>query len=397
LISTSTAGFDRDQHVLIVGAGVGGLCLAQGLRRAGISCTVYERSPDLSWDGYLLHMSAEGGSALRRCLPEHLYRLYVATSRRSPRRDLVVVLDHHGTEIATIPHLGPPNDPVDPHTSVHRRTLCQIMLSGIADIVHFGHEATGYRHDGNVVILVFAHGETARGTVLVAADGINSVIRRQLLPQVEVIPLVDHALLSQAPLTHELAAALLPEFADSFVMIRDPQGTHLATGLFQPRRPVSEAGPDIAPESTFDPVDSYVAVNLELADPNLGRQDFFTAPRALLHSLMCEAVADWHPALRLLVENVSPTTIIPRTIRMLSPATTWPVSNVTMLGDAIHAMPPMYGYGANSALQDAAELATMLSDGRPTTESIAQYEHEMRARTFPLLERAMASLPQGNR
>jgi cation diffusion facilitator CzcD-associated flavoprotein CzcO len=30
-------------HVLIVGGGIGGLCLAQGLKKAGISVAVYER------------------------------------------------------------------------------------------------------------------------------------------------------------------------------------------------------------------------------------------------------------------------------------------------------------------------------------------------------------------
>lgn len=29
-------------HVLIAGGGIGGLCLAQGLRKAGVSCAVYE-------------------------------------------------------------------------------------------------------------------------------------------------------------------------------------------------------------------------------------------------------------------------------------------------------------------------------------------------------------------
>jgi 2-polyprenyl-6-methoxyphenol hydroxylase-like FAD-dependent oxidoreductase len=105
---------------------------------------------------------------------------------------------------------------------------------------------------------------------------------------------------------------------------------------------------------------------------------------------MREAVVDWHPALRLLIDCVSPPSIVPRSIRMLSPAATWPTGNVTLLGDAIHAMPPMYGHGANSALRDAAELAAALAEDRPLLESVAQYEDDMRARTFPLLERALA-------
>src|ERR1700754_4529332 len=125
-------------HVLIAGAGIGGRCVAQGRRRAGISCAVYERNPGITWSGYLLHMNADGGGSLRACLPENLYRLYVQTSRLNPRRDLLVLLDHRGNEIGTKPHLGPDNDPLEPHTTVHRRTLCQIMLSGIASAVHFG-------------------------------------------------------------------------------------------------------------------------------------------------------------------------------------------------------------------------------------------------------------------
>jgi salicylate hydroxylase len=380
---------NHDQHVLIVGAGIGGLCLAQGLQQAGIRCSVYERAPGLAWEGYVLHMTMDGGDALRRCLPGHLYQLYVATSRRSPRRDLVVLLDPLGHEVGTVPHLGPANDPVTPHTTVHRRTLCQILLAGITDNVHFGRAVTGYQYAGDDVVLEFADGGSARGTMVVGADGINSAIRRQLLPEVAVIPLVEHVLLTQAPLTSELAAALLPAFEDSFIMVRDTQGTHLATGLFRPRSTPAEAAARIAPEVMLDPVEDYVAVNLELASPDLGATDFFTAPKEFLHSLMRAAVGGWHPELRHLIDCVSPPSITPRTIRMLSPAAAWPTGRVTLLGDAIHAMPPAYGHGANSALHDAAELVAALTADSPLRESVAQYEANMRARTFPLLERAM--------
>jgi 2-polyprenyl-6-methoxyphenol hydroxylase-like FAD-dependent oxidoreductase len=54
-------------------------------------------------------------------------------------------------------------------------------MSGIEDVVHFGHEVTGYRQDHRDIVLELSGGRTARGTVLVAADGINSAIRRQFL------------------------------------------------------------------------------------------------------------------------------------------------------------------------------------------------------------------------
>ena len=45
--------------------------LAQGLRKAGHGVTVFERDADLDRKvGYRLHMSADGGEALRRCLPD---------------------------------------------------------------------------------------------------------------------------------------------------------------------------------------------------------------------------------------------------------------------------------------------------------------------------------------
>ena len=34
----------RRPHVLVIGGGIGGLCLAQGLRGAGVSVAVYERT-----------------------------------------------------------------------------------------------------------------------------------------------------------------------------------------------------------------------------------------------------------------------------------------------------------------------------------------------------------------
>jgi AcrR family transcriptional regulator len=54
-------------HVLIIGGGIGGLCLAQGLRRRGVSVAVYERdgTPDARLQGYRLSIEPPAARAAR--------------------------------------------------------------------------------------------------------------------------------------------------------------------------------------------------------------------------------------------------------------------------------------------------------------------------------------------
>ena len=77
--------------VLIVGAGTGGLCLAQGLAADHIDVEVFERdkTPVDRQQGYRLSLSATGNQALRACLPDPPLR-QAARERRpaKPRRDV---------------------------------------------------------------------------------------------------------------------------------------------------------------------------------------------------------------------------------------------------------------------------------------------------------------------
>jgi flavin-dependent dehydrogenase len=57
-------------HVLVIGGGIGGLCLAQGLRQAGVSVAVYERDRTRAdWlQGYRIHINPAGSKALHEWL-----------------------------------------------------------------------------------------------------------------------------------------------------------------------------------------------------------------------------------------------------------------------------------------------------------------------------------------
>src|SRR5262249_57547826 len=64
----------------------------------------------------------------------------------------------------------------------------------------------------------------------------------------------------------------------------------------------------------------------------------------------------------------------------------WPTGRVTLLGDAIHAMTPYRGIGANMALEDAVRLKRALVAAargkRDLRDAVAIYETEMRRYGF---------------
>ena len=68
-------------RVAVAGGGLGGLCLAQGLLKAGVDVTVYERDARLAGrrQGYRLHVDARAGLALEQCLPPESLALFQAT------------------------------------------------------------------------------------------------------------------------------------------------------------------------------------------------------------------------------------------------------------------------------------------------------------------------------
>src|SRR6266571_1189375 len=100
-------------RVLVIGAGLGGLCLAQGLRKAGVDVAVYERDAGLATrtQGHRIHIDSRGEQALRECLPPSLYELFLATRGQSSRSIIVFsVVDGQLKEEVTQPFPESGND-----------------------------------------------------------------------------------------------------------------------------------------------------------------------------------------------------------------------------------------------------------------------------------------------
>ncbi|KFY16415.1 hypothetical protein V492_01353 [Pseudogymnoascus sp. VKM F-4246] len=170
---------DTPFRVLIVGAGVTGLLIAQGLKKEGIAYTVFESEPSASH-----YRAAEWGMSiqwgiplLRQCLPEALFdRLQSAANDpyfTPPDPGLLPTLNGKTGELMKeIPLLR--------MFRVSRRKFRSLCAEGIS--VEYGKTLKDvvYDDDKDTVTAIFADSSQAVGSLLVGADGVRSAVRTSI-------------------------------------------------------------------------------------------------------------------------------------------------------------------------------------------------------------------------
>jgi salicylate hydroxylase len=389
----------RDLQVLIIGGGIGGLCLAQGLRRAGVRVAVYERNrARTDWlQGYRIHISPHGSRSLHDCLPPELWDAFLATAGRTgagfgfvtEQLDELLFLDARLLA-------GDEREPASSHHSISRITLRQVLLGGLDDVVHYGKEFVRYERtpDGRVTAC-FADGTTATGDVLVAADGANSRVRQQYLPDSRRIDTGVVAIAGKLPLNDETRAWLPPRLTTTVSNVVPPRDCSLFVAVWEGDRsraevPAGIGGNDEAallrPGMLFDNTQDYVFWGYAAKREAYPVADLEHGDGAVLQRVVGSMIEGWHPGLRRLVAQSDPSTVAPVQIRSMAPIQPWPTTTVTLLGDAIHNMTPMAGIGANTALRDASLLCRKLTAAdrgeAPLLAAIHEYEASMRDYAF---------------
>jgi 2-polyprenyl-6-methoxyphenol hydroxylase-like FAD-dependent oxidoreductase len=376
-------------RVAVAGAGLGGLCLAQGLARADVSVKVYERDSalDVRRQGYRLHMDARAGLSLEKCLPPRLFRLFLATTGRPGTK--VTVLSPK-LRILHETHGGPgrdPNNPATLSTSADRGTLREILAAGLEDRIHYGRELAGYDQDANVVTLRFTDGSCAPADVLVGADGEGSAVRRTLLPEARIVDTGARVIYGKTPLDDAARRLIPPAMYEGFTAI---VGGHvgLAAGLVEFRHPPSDAAATVVPGLRLSPAGDYLMWGVSAQHNRLPAPDaqLAGADAPTLHAAACRAIRSWHPNLRALLAKASIEETFFIRVRSSQRVSAWIPSRVTLLGDAIHTMSPARGSGANTALMDAANLCAALTGAGDLIQAVGGYEERMRDYGFAAVD-----------
>ncbi|WP_220199964.1 FAD-dependent oxidoreductase [Ktedonospora formicarum] len=379
-------------QVLIIGGGIGGLCLAQGLKKSGIKVAVYERdeSADFRDQGYRITLKAEGSHALRDCLPEPLFQLCVATALKSATH--MVFLDHQLKQkfIKPIPSL-----PDDSFFGVNRLTLREILLIGLEDIVHFGKTFERFEQlDDGKVCARFTDGTSATGDLLVGADGTNSVVRKQVIPDAE-IDQIGSFIYGKTPLTSDTLAWVPDMLIDSFNRITGPVGVSMSVATCWKREAYASATAMFAPNRHLTVVPDYLAWMLDGPQTQLASTEEQGArvKGPMLHRLAQQMLKEWPPSLRRIVEEATVADTFLVNLHSSRPVKSWQTRNVTLLGDAIHTMSPGRGEGANTALRDAESLRQVLVEvvmlGKQLVQAKVQYEAAMLRYGFEAVANAL--------
>jgi 2-polyprenyl-6-methoxyphenol hydroxylase-like FAD-dependent oxidoreductase len=356
--------------VIVVGGGIGGLALAQALRRGRVEVEVHERDINLGgrWEGYRLHINPAGARALHACLPEDGWEEFRTTAGPGGSFGF---LTERLAELVTVEestmYPGGGADPAENHYAADRATLRRLLSSGLDDVLHLGAEFVKYEVLPDSRVRVdFADGRSALGDLLVGADGAHSRVRRQLLPEVATISAGAIGVAHKIWLNDEVRADLPPRLLAGMNLIDPDAPFFLFTSVFEP--PAGAGRP-------------YLLCAL-VARADTLPPDVTTLDSDSLRVAVDVLVADWDPRLRRALAESDPTARSAVAFRATGPLPTWLPGSVTVLGDAIHVMPPIGGLGANTALRDAHLLGRLLPTvdrgERDLAAAIGDYEVEMR-------------------
>lgn len=336
--------------IIIAGGGIGGLAAAAGLARKGIKSIVVEQAAALG----------EIGAGIQ--IGPNAFHSFDYLGVGNEMRNVAVYVDalrlmdaKTGDDITSIPlgdafraRMG------NPYAVVHRADLHQVLLryceqSSYVEI-YTDHRVEGYDQDGKSVTLRIAGREPLSGRALIAAEGLNSPTRAQMLnegPPVISGHTTYRSVIPTAQMPEDLRwnAATLWAGPKCHIVHYPLKGGEVYNLVVTYHRDAKEAiaGRPVSRDE--------VRVGFE-----------HIAPRA---RKIIEHGTDWK--LWVLCDR--------------EPVSNWRDGRVVLLGDSAHPMLQYFAQGACMAMEDAVCLAHCMEQHQDVETALETYQQKRLVRT----------------
>jgi 2-polyprenyl-6-methoxyphenol hydroxylase-like FAD-dependent oxidoreductase len=240
--------------------------------------------------------------------------------------------------------------------AIHRARLHDALLGELAEgTLHLGKACRQIEQDAQSARVQFADGSAAHGSVVLAADGIRSGVRRQLFPNAQL------RYSGQSSYRAIVRATLPPELEKGGQEI---WGRGCRFGFS------SIGGGEVYWYATLD---APPGVTESTAQAKAQLQELFAPFPAPVADLIAAAAAGQ---------------LIRTDMYDLPPIPTWHQGRVALLGDAAHATTPNLGQGGAQAIEDAWVLAESLMRYAEPEQAFAAYQRVRQAKTTMIVNRS---------
>ena len=349
-------------HVLIAGAGIGGLTAAIACLDLGMDVDVFERAPELKEVGAGVQI---GPTAVRLLAALGLQKELEAIWVLPEGREMLVWNTGYRASTPTltsylVERYGFAN------VYLHRADLHEILANAVqrrkANAIHLNAQVQGFEQSDSGAKIILEDGRSFSGDVVVGADGLHSRIRRQMFGAADAKFTGCISWRGMVPME------CLPEKD----RLRGTQNWMAPNGHFvcYPIR----RGELINIVGHIDRTDWQVESWIERGTHEEISNDF----------------KGWHDTIQILINNID----IPyKWALFLRPTMKqWSIGRTTLLGDACHPTLPYLGYGANMAIEDGYVLARCLqSHSSDIPQALRRYEELRIPRTTAIVEASGAN------
>ena len=350
----------KTYRILVAGAGIGGLTAASCLAKAGHRVEIYEQAPQLAEIGAGIQISANAMHVLRDLGMEQA----IVGAGVSPGA-YVFRLHDTGETIQRF-SLSEEHKRLHgaPYTQLHRADLHDILAARARafdpGIVRLNHKITGFAESDSGVTLRFENGTSAQGDLLVGADGLKSVVARQIVGDVAATYTGDAAWRLVVP-----AAKLPPDTLEQVMSLFLGPGGHIVCYYLRGGALLNFVG---------------------LVETDEISEESWTVK--LPWHMLKERYAGWHPAVQTVIDAADKDQCYRWSLFFRKPLDNWSSQRATLLGDSAHATLPYLAQGAAMAIEDGAVLTRALAIGDTIPEALQLYQRNRMARTARIVNQS---------
>ncbi|MGH1287584.1 FAD-dependent monooxygenase [Bacillus toyonensis] len=325
-------------NVIIIGGGIAGLCAAISLQKIGLNVKLYDKDiePTVAGAGIII-----APNAMQALEP---YGISEQIKKFGNESDGFNLVSEKGSILSklTIPTCYPKM------YSIHRKNLHQLLLSELQKgTVEWGKKCVKIeQNEENALKILFQDGSEALGNILIAADGIHSIVRKQIT-QNDGYRYAGYTCWRGVSPAHNFS--LTNDFIETW-------GTNGRFGIVP--LPNNE-------------VYWYALINAKARDR---KYTAYTTADLYNH------FKSYHSPIPDILNNASDVTMIHRDIVDITPMKQFFDKRIVFIGDAAHALTPNLGQGACQAIEDAIILAECISKNAHYRQAFIEYEQKRRAR-----------------